>query len=745
VTEARVQAAVVGGGVVGAAILRALAERGVEAMLLEAEPSLGEWASKANSAIVHTGFDAHPGSIEAEMLRRARDLWPALVAELQLPFLELGALMLGRDETEMGRLADEVAANAATLGVPTELVDRAALRELAPYVDESYAGALLIPGESVVDPFWLTRRLAEAASDAGARIRTAARVTALDRAGDRLVVTLADGTRLEAQQVIDAAGLGSADVARLLGDTSFSVTPRKGQFLVSEETFDVDRIVLPLPGPMGKGMLVTPIVFGGLLLGPTAEDQDDPRDRSTDPTGRERILAATRAMVPDVSRMRPIRQFAGLRPVSSTGDYVLRPSAVDDRLFLACGIRSTGVSASPAIGEHVAEEVCRLRGWAPQRRRLQVPELDFGVTPGRVVCPCRGVSAGEVLAACRSGLGASTLDAVKRASGAMFGDCQGNRCIPTVASLLDPDHEAPVLKGGAGSWALLPLPGDGDGHRPATRPGVPRTAATVVVGGGLAGIGAALAAVQGGDLPVVLVERASRLGGAYRAMRDALEPAEREAIARAEALADAGRLVLLVETDVVGLLEDGEGWMVELQAERDASRIAASRVVLACGGYLEPREHRGVTGGRPAGVWTADLAQAALDAGWLPGRRGLVLGEGRFAAATARRLEAAGCSAVLVRGELQQLRGDERLEAVQVGEAWHEVDSLFLADRLIPAPLLLRPLGLVDNRPGILPEVADDGTVLPGLVLAGSVLTAELDHRSSLDAGRRAGARERVS
>ncbi|HET7169626.1 MAG TPA: FAD-dependent oxidoreductase, partial [Candidatus Limnocylindrales bacterium] len=281
-TRARV--VIVGGGVVGCAVARAFVERGVaDVIVVEAGADVGEGASKANSAIVHTGFDAKAGTIEAAMLRRSAALWPGLIDELGVPFLAVGALMLARNEDEAAHLRQVIAPTATDHGVRTELLDAAALREVAPYVTDDAQLALSIPDESIVDPFWLTRAYAEAAMSGGATVLRGAAVTGLSVDADGATVELADGRTIRADQVVDAAGSRADEVAGLAGDASFAITPRKGQFLVSEETFGVDRIVLPVPGPMGKGMLVTPIVFGGVLLGPTAVDGTDKDDRSTDP------------------------------------------------------------------------------------------------------------------------------------------------------------------------------------------------------------------------------------------------------------------------------------------------------------------------------------------------------------------------------------------------------------------------------------------------------------------------------
>ncbi len=740
----RVQAVVIGGGVVGCAVLRELAQRGVEALLLEAEPSLCEGTSKANSAIVHTGFDARPGTTEAAMLRRAAALWPAVIEELGVPFLEVGALMLARDASETSRLRTEVAANATALGVETELLGRDELREVAPFVSDGAVAALSVPAEAVIDPFWLTRRYAEAGIVGGARVRTDAPVVGLEVGPRGVTVHTQGGGSVVADQVFNCAGLWADAVAVLAGDDSFSLRPRRGQFLVSEETFGVDRIVLPLPGPMGKGMLVTPIVFGGVLLGPTAEDCADKQDRSVDPESRSRILEACRALVPEVAEMIPIRQFSGLRAVSSTGDYILRPATSGDRLYHVTGIRSTGVSTSPAVAEQVVDEASRLRGWQRRASPARVAEPTFVEAAGELVCLCRSVSRGELVGAVHGVVGATTLDAAKRACGVTFGDCQGNLCAVDVVERIAKETGRTadqVLKHRAGSWLLAPG-GRGDTRRrPAGgRPNTVGALDLVVVGGGLAGIGAGLAAIEAG-MRVLVVERRHRWGGALGSWPAGLEDDERRALETFVAQVAAGELSGWLEATVAGLLPANDGWAIQVQAATGGIELQARSVVLATGGYVEPREHLPIGGPRGSGLVTADFIEAALDAGWLPGRRAIVVGRGRTAEHSTHRLREAGVAvnhvAIADPSVVQAVRGDRRLEAALVAGDWIAADTLVLAHRLLPAGFLLRSLGLLDGRPGIAPPAGRDGqTELAGLWVAGTCRRPDIDHRGSLADGR---------
>ncbi len=780
--ETHVQAVVIGGGVVGSALTRELARRGIEVLLLEAEPDVGEGASKANSGIVHTGFDAKPGSVEAALLRRAAGMWPETIEALGVPFLEVGALMLATSEGERDRLRTEIAGLAARHGVATELVDRAWLDACAPYVTPAAVAALHVPGEGVIDPFWLTRAYAESAIAMGAEVWTDAAVSRLEVGADEVVVGLADGRRVVGQQAFDAAGVRADEVAALAGDTTFRITPRKGQFLVSEKTFGVDRIVLPIPGPLGKGMLVTPIVFGGVLLGPTAEDIDDKTDRDTDTEGARRILRACRDLVPDVEHMEAIRQFAGVRAVSSTGDYIIRPSTMGDRLTIVAGIRSTGISASPAIAEAAADLALAARSWSSApRRRATAAGPAWAEEAGPIVCVCRSVSTTEVEAALGGALPARTADAVKRRSGAGFGDCQGNGCLADVLAriaIASDTRPSGIRKGPVGSWIVADEAQTGAAaqaagplqrpHQPPSPPdGRSGVLDIVVIGGGMAGIGAALAAHEAG-LRVLVVERRTASGGAVGMLPEALRAvAEADALAAFAQHVTGGAIGWWPSATVVGLRPGDGEWFVDIE-DGGSHTAKAAHVLLATGGYFTPREHLELPGPRPSGVMTADFAESALDRGWLPGRAAVVTGAGRVADGLVRRLEDAGVHVVAravdagvagIRHEragheeprahgatrehvVTAVRGFGRLDGVMVDGTWVEADTLVLAHAMRPATFLLRGLGIGDERPGVpAPAGSDGGLPLPGLWAAGTCRTVDVDHGRSLDAGRAVAAR----
>src|SRR5579883_218200 len=437
-THTRFDVLVIGGGVVGCAILRELTRYRASVALIERNPDICEGTSKSNSAIIHTGFDAPPGSLEARLLADARDLWPSVIADLHIPYLQTGALMLALTPDDLLTIEHEIIPKAERNGVTLQPLTREEIVEHAPYVNPEVLGGVLIEGEGVIDPFWTTRAYCESAILNGAQVFTGEGVTELQIGEEGVVVRTSGGRELTAALVINAAGLWSDEIARLAGDDSFTIRPRKGQFVVVEEDHGVAQIILPVPNKVSKGILVTPIVFGGVMLGPTAEEVEEKTDLATTVEGLRAIREGVRRYVPDIAEAESVRQFAGLRAVGSESDYIIRASTAGPRLLHVAGIRSTGLSASPAIGRYVGELVRRELELVERADfQAELPEYLAETHPdeGDVVCLCRSITRGELLAALRSPLPPGSLDGLKRRTGAMLGDCQGNLCLPRILDL----------------------------------------------------------------------------------------------------------------------------------------------------------------------------------------------------------------------------------------------------------------------------------------------------------------------
>jgi glycerol-3-phosphate dehydrogenase len=340
------EVAVVGAGVVGSATALELAQRGTAVALLEAEPEPGLAASGTNSGILHTGFDSLPGELESQLIVRSAALRDPVLEALRVPVLRCGALMRPADGSQREAVAG-LAANAKRNGVEVSLQDD---------------GALEVPGESVTDPVAYTLALAAAAQRHGAELRTGFRVAGLQRSGGGIIVSEPGGDSVTARLVVNCAGLGADQVARLAGDDSFEVYPRKGEFLVFDPPGGegLERILLPVPTKRTKGVLVFPTIDGKIIAGPTAVDQQDKGDWSVRPQARDEILPKATAMYPPLQDAEPIAAYAGLRPAGHGVNYLIGPSEAFPGLVNVAAIRSTGLSASLGIAERVCEIVREL-------------------------------------------------------------------------------------------------------------------------------------------------------------------------------------------------------------------------------------------------------------------------------------------------------------------------------------------------------------------------------------------------
>jgi glycerol-3-phosphate dehydrogenase len=341
-----VEVAVIGAGVVGCAVALALARRRVSVLLLEAEPEAGLGASGANSGILHTGFDSPPGELETELILAASKRRDPVLAALGIPVNRCGAVMLPQDEAER-EAARQLAVNAHRNGVS---------------VRQAPGGSLEIPGESVTDPVLFTLALAGAAQRLGAEVRTSAPVDGIDVGPETLALHTAGDETKSCRVAVNCAGLQADAVARLAGDDTFEIYPRKGEFLVFDPPSEAPlrSILVPVPSKRTKGVLVFPTLDGEIVAGPTAVDQQDKRDWSVRPAARAEIIPKAAATYPPLRDAEPIAAYAGLRPAGRGVNYVIGPSRACPRLVNVAAIRSTGLTASLGIAARVCDIVTAL-------------------------------------------------------------------------------------------------------------------------------------------------------------------------------------------------------------------------------------------------------------------------------------------------------------------------------------------------------------------------------------------------
>ena len=446
--------AVIGGGIVGAAVARELAGTTATVAVVEARADVGDGTSKANTAILHTGFDASPGTLESRLVARGYELLGAYAEHTGIPVERTGALLVAWTDEELEALPGLQAKAEANGYHACELVDAAEVYSRVPRLGPGALGGLTVPGESIICTWTTTLALATDARRRGAELFLRHRVTAVRTEADHTVLQTDRGT-VRARWVVNAAGLGADVVDRLLGHDRFTVTPRRGELFVFDKLARpmVPLIVLPVPSKVGKGVLVSPTIYGNVMLGPTAEDLHDKDATGTSEAGFAFLLDKGRRLMPDLLDEEVTASYAGLRAAIEQGDYLIDVDAAQ-RYLLVGGIRSTGLTAGMAIAEHVRGRLAEA-GFTPDDREdlpppPRMPNLGeafarpyqdadrVAVDPayGAVVCFCERVTAGEIRDAFASDLPPADLDGLRRRTRVLNGRCQGFFCGATVSNLL---------------------------------------------------------------------------------------------------------------------------------------------------------------------------------------------------------------------------------------------------------------------------------------------------------------------
>ncbi len=444
-------AVVIGAGVTGCAVARELSRYNGSFLTLERTPDVCEGTSKANSAIIHAGFDAQPGTLKARMNVRGNKMMDRLSKELDIPFKRIGALVTCLREEDLPQLK-ELFDRGIENGVEgLSLLTGDEARAVEPNLTDDVCGALSAETSGVVCPFELTLGLGESAAINGVEFSFDTRVTGLRREGEYWLIETEKGD-IPAKTVVNAAGVYAGELHNMVCEDKLNIIPRKGEYCLLDKTAGghVSRTVFQLPGKLGKGVLVSPTVHGNLLVGPTAVDVEDPEAANTTAEGLKEVAEKSGWAVKDVPMRQVITSFMGLRAHEEGDDFILGESA--DGFFDAAGIESPGLTSAPAIGEYlgglIAEKLSleQKESFEPMRRGVpRVAEMPIGERAvliekdpryGNIICRCEEVSEGEILDAVHSVLGAKTLDGVKRRTRAGMGRCQAGFCSPRVMEIL---------------------------------------------------------------------------------------------------------------------------------------------------------------------------------------------------------------------------------------------------------------------------------------------------------------------
>ena len=433
--------AVIGAGVVGSLIIRELSKYNLKIALLERHNDCAMGATKANSAIVHAGFDAKPGSLKAKLNVRGVELMKRFCKELNVPLQNNGALVVAFSDEEVPHL-NELLERGKANGVPElRVVGREELVEMEPNIGDTPVGALVAPTSSIVCPYELTIAGVENAVTNGAEFIRNCAVEDIRYINGEFVLSTTQG-EITATYVINAAGVHSGKIASLIGDNSIEIVVRHGDYYLLDKSQGslVSHTIFQCPTKMGKGVLVSPTVDGNLIVGPSAEDIDDGDDVATTNIGLDKIYTNAVKSVPAVSLRNAITSFSGNRAHPTSDDFIIGSSEVNKNFINAAGIESPGLSSAPAIAEMVEGILLELTGGLEKKadynpirpepvrfRHMSTEErarlIEKNKAYGRIVCRCETITEGEILDAIHAPAGARDVDGVKRRTRAGMGRC----------------------------------------------------------------------------------------------------------------------------------------------------------------------------------------------------------------------------------------------------------------------------------------------------------------------------------
>lgn len=466
---------IIGAGVIGCAVAQRLSTYAGRFAVLDRAHDVSEGASKANSGIVHAGYDAKAGTEKARLnVKGARMMRPYCQA-LGVPYGQPGALVLGFEEEDRATLQG-LYENSLKNGVEgCRLIERDEVLKLEPHVNPAVLLALDVPASGLVSPYELTHALADAAKENGVDFLLGE--TALELSHQDGVWTVRCGkATYTARAIINCAGAQGGELHNQISTRKVSIIPRRGQYYLLDHTAPLlfNRTIFQVPTKMGKGVLVSPTTHGNLLLGPTAEDIDDGLDTATTRDGLRDVLDKARLTYPGINLRQVITTFSGIRAHEAGGDFIIgKVEGAPAGAYEAIGIESPGLTAAPAIGEELGDWVAYFLRLdknlnyipptplpksfnamnASERRAAYEMDPDYG----RIVCRCEQVTEAEVRRAIRRGVGATSLDGVKRRTRAGMGRCQGGFCSTRVMEILAEElgkDMKDITKLGGGSWVL---------------------------------------------------------------------------------------------------------------------------------------------------------------------------------------------------------------------------------------------------------------------------------------------------
>lgn len=443
---------VIGAGITGAMVARELSKYDLSVCIVEAMSDVAMGATKANSAIVHAGYDAKEGSLKAKLNVQGSKMMESVCRDLGVKYRRNGSLVVGFNDEDKETLKGLLERGKKNGVEGLSLLDRDEILKLEPNIGNSVACALYASTGAIVCPYELCVAAVGNAMDNGAELKLSFKVDKIEKTEDGYKLFSGEDT-LEGRFVINCAGAYADEIAALVGDKSFTINPRRGEYLLLDKECGtlVNSTIFRCPTKMGKGVLVTPTVDGNLLVGPTAEDIEDKSNTATTPEGLGKVRTLAAEQVEGINFGKVITSFTGLRATGSTGDFII--NKFDGHFINAAGIESPGLSASPAVAQYVCEllremglELTEKKSFIATRQPMHFfSMLDIegknkvirdNPEYAHIICRCEGISEGEILHAIRTNPKPTDVDGVKRRTRATMGRCQGGFCSPYIVELL---------------------------------------------------------------------------------------------------------------------------------------------------------------------------------------------------------------------------------------------------------------------------------------------------------------------
>lgn len=444
---------IIGCGVTGAAVAYMLSKYDVDICVLEQHNDVAVGTTKANSAIIHAGYDPVPGTLMARLNVEGNRMAGEIAEKLSVPFQRVGSLVLAFSEAEMPHL-QELYCRGVENGVPgIALLSREETLCMEPNLSDAVCGSLWAPSAGIIDPWEYATAMAEMAVTNGMELHLGTRVEGITAEDNCFMIHTNHGD-IAARYLVSAAGVQAAEIRAMLEKPPYYICPSRGEYYLLDRSEGqcVQHVIFQCPNELGKGVLVSPTIHGNLLVGPNAVSTDEPDDCKVTTEGLAQVAAAAKKSVPNLNFSANIRNFAGVRANSDRDEFRIERSKRYPHLIDLAGMKSPGLSAAPAVACYTLNllreaglELIEKTSYCDHREKIRFFELSDDEradlirrdpTYGRVICRCQTVTEGEIRAALRSPIPPRSINAVKRRTGAGMGRCQGGFCLPRVHEII---------------------------------------------------------------------------------------------------------------------------------------------------------------------------------------------------------------------------------------------------------------------------------------------------------------------